>query len=124
MDEALRCDRVALIHGGKILEIEPPRSIGARYGLPLIAVRGGNRFELLHTLREFPHARSVYLFGDELHYTDKRADAAPATVANEVREYLVARGHKDVEAHAIVPGIEDSFMELMGSAPPPTATAA
>jgi len=124
MDEALRCDRVALIHGGKILEIEPPRSIGARYGLPLIAVRGGNRFELLHTLREFPHARAVYLFGDELHYTDKRADAAPAIVANEVREYLAARGHKDVEAHAIVPGIEDSFMQLMGSAPPPTATAA
>jgi len=124
MDEALRCDRVALIHGGKILEIEPPRSIGARYGLPLIAVRGGNRFELLHTLREFPHARAVYLFGDELHYTDKRADAAPAIVANEVREYLAARGHKDVEAHTIVPGIEDSFMELMGSAPPPTATAA
>lgn len=124
MDEALRCDRVALIHGGKILEIEPPRSIGARYGLPLIAVRGGNRFELLHTLREFPHARAVYLFGDELHYTDKRADAAPAIVANEVREYLAARGHKDVEAHTIVPGIEDSFMQLMGSAPPPTATAA
>ncbi len=124
MDEALRCDRVALIHGGKILEIDPPRSIGARYGLPLIAVRGGNRFELLHTLREFPHARAVYLFGDELHYTDKRADAAPAIVANEVREYLAARGHKDVEAHAIVPGIEDSFMQLMGSAPPPTATAA
>ena len=124
MDEALRCDRVALIHGGKILEIDPPRSIGARYGLPLIAVRGGNRFELLHTLREFPHARAVYLFGDELHYTDKRAEAPTENVANEVREYLAARGHKDVEAHAIVPGIEDSFMQLMGSAPPPTATAA
>ncbi len=124
MDEALRCDRVALIHGGRILEIDPPRSIGARYGLPLIAVRGANRFELLQTLREFPHAHAVYLFGDELHYTDKRADAAPATVANEVREHLAARGHKEVEAHAIVAGIEDSFMELMGSAPPPTATAA
>jgi len=124
MDEALRCDRVALIHGGRILEIDPPGSIGARYGLPLIAVRRGNRFELLHTLREFPHARAVYLFGDELHYTDKREDAVPATVANEVREYLAARGHKDVEALPIVAGIEDSFMELMGSAPAPTASAA
>ena len=124
MDEALRCDRVALIHGGKILEIDPPDSIGTRYGLPLIAVRGGNRFELLHTLREFPHAHAVYLFGDELHYTDRRADAAPETVANEVREYVAGRGHKDVEARAIAAGIEDSFMELMGSAPAPTATAA
>lgn len=124
MDEAMRCDRVALIHGGRILEIDPPRSIGTRYGLPLIAVRGSDRFRLLHTLREFPHAHAVYLFGDELHYTDKRADARAETVANELREYLVSRGHENVEAHPIAAGIEDSFMELMGSAPAPTATAA
>jgi len=124
MDEALRCDRVALIHGGKILEIDPPGSIGKRYELPLIAVRGGNRFDVLHSLREFEHAHAVYLFGDELHYTDRRANAAAETVANEVREYLTRRGHKNVETRPIVAGIEDSFMELMGSAPAPTATAA
>ncbi|HVS61745.1 MAG TPA: ABC transporter ATP-binding protein [Gemmatimonadaceae bacterium] len=124
MDEALRCDRVALIHGGKLLEIDPPRFIGTRYKLPLIAVRGGNRFELLHALREFPHAHAVYLFGDELHYTDRRADSPADTVANELREYLATRGYEDVEAHPIDAGIEDSFMELMGSAPAPTATAA
>jgi drug efflux transport system ATP-binding protein len=87
-------------------------------------VRGGNRFELLHALREFPHAQAVYLFGDELHYTDRRADAPPEAVASELREYLAGRGHKDVETHPIAAGIEDSFMELMGSAPAPTATAA
>lgn len=124
MDEAMRCDRVALMHGGKILEIDPPRSIGTRYALPLIALRGGDRFALLHTLREFPHAHAVYLFGDELHYTDKRADASAETVAKELSEYLAANGHKDVEAHPIAAGIEDSFMELMGSAPAPTASAA
>ena len=123
MDEALRCDRVALIHGGKILEIDPPGSIGTRYRLPLIAVRGSKRFDLLHALREFPHAHSVYLFGDELHYTDARADATPETVASEVSEFLAGRGHKDVEAKPIAAGIEDSFMELMGSAPAPTAAA-
>lgn len=124
MDEAMRCDRVALMHGGKILEIDPPRSIGTRYALPLIGLRGGDRFALLHTLREFPHAHAVYLFGDELHYTDKRADASAETVAKELSEYLAANGHKDVEAHPIAAGIEDSFMELMGSAPAPTASAA
>jgi ABC-2 type transport system ATP-binding protein len=124
MDEALRCDRVALIHGGKILEIDPPGSIGKRYDLPLIAVRGGSRFELLHALREFPHAHAVYLFGDELHYTDRRANARAETVAIEIREYLAQRGHKDVEARPIAAGIEDSFMELMGSAPAPSASAA
>jgi ABC-2 type transport system ATP-binding protein len=124
MDEALRCDRVALIHGGRILDIDRPAVIGSSYPLPLISVRGSDRFALLRALREFPHSHAVYLFGEELHYTDNRANAEAAPIAAEVREYLAQRGHKDVEALAIAAGIEDSFMELMGGAPAPTATAA
>jgi len=121
MDEAMRCDRVALIHGGKILEIDPPGDIGTRYPLPLVAVRGSNRFALLQSLRAFPHAHSAYLFGDELHYTDKRA-ADPASIAAELRDYLLKEGHADVTTEPIKAGIEDSFIELMGA--PPAATAA
>jgi ABC-type multidrug transport system ATPase subunit len=121
MDEALRCDRIALIHGGRILEIDPPQEIGARYELPLIAVRGSNRFGLLQTLRKFPHARAVYLFGDELHYTDDRAGMSPQSIAGELRDYLVAHGHHDASAEPISAGIEDSFMALMGAAPAATA---
>lgn len=121
MDEALRCDRIALIHGGRVLEIDPPQAIGGRYELPLFAIRGSNRFGLLQALRQFPHARSVYLFGDELHYTDARAGMSPEIIANEVREYLLARGHADAAAEPISAGIEDSFMALMGAAPAATA---
>jgi ABC-type multidrug transport system ATPase subunit len=121
MDEALRCDRIALIHGGRILEIDPPQEIGGRYELPLIAVRGSNRFGLLQALRQFPHARSVYLFGDELHYTDDRAGTSPEGIANELREFLARQGHPDAVAEPINAGIEDSFMALMGAAPAATA---
>jgi ABC-2 type transport system ATP-binding protein len=121
MDEALRCDRIALIHGGRILEIDPPQEIGGRYELPLIAVRGSNRFGLLQALRQFPHARSVYLFGEALHYTDARAGMSAESIASEVREYLVAHGHSDTAAEPISAGIEDSFMALMGAAPAATA---
>jgi ABC-2 type transport system ATP-binding protein len=121
MDEALRCDRIALIHNGRILEIDPPGDIGGRYELPLIAVRGANRFGLLHALREFPHARSVYLFGDELHYTDARVGTSPDQIASELREYLVQHGHRDAVTAPIKAGIEDSFMALMGAAPAATA---
>ncbi len=124
MDEALRCDRVALIHGGRILEVDLPQSIGARYSLPLIAVKGSNRFALLQTLREFPSARSVYLFGDELHYSDKRVNADAGEIAAEVKTFLAQHGHADAETAPITAGIEDSFMELMGSAPAPKAEAA
>jgi ABC-type multidrug transport system ATPase subunit len=124
MDEALRCDRVALIHSGKILEIDTPREVGSRYPLPLFAVRGADRFQLLQALREFPHAHAVYLFGEDLHYTDARTGVAAATVSHELREFLAGRGHRDIEVSPIKAGIEDSFMELMGGAPPPTAEAA
>ena len=124
MDEALRCDRVALIHGGKTLKIDPPGEIGTRYPLPLLAVKGTDRFRMLQTLREFPHAHSVYMFGDELHYTDRRAEVAAADIAGEVQQYMAQHGHPDARATPISAGIEDSFMELMGAAPAPTANAA
>src|SRR6202008_4790117 len=34
MDEALRCDRVALIQEGRILDIDAPASIGSRFKHP------------------------------------------------------------------------------------------
>jgi ABC-type multidrug transport system ATPase subunit len=117
MDEALRCDRIALIHGGRILEIDPPGAIGERYPLPLVAVRGANRFGLLHALREFPRVHSVYLFGEELHYTDGRAAESAERIASELRAYLMQHGHPDADIQPIKAGIEDSFMQLMGSAP-------
>ena len=117
MDEAMRCDRVALIHGGRILEIDAPAAIGSRFERPLIAVRGADRYAMLQTLRAFPHAHSVYLFGETLHYTDDRAGGGPVDTASEVRDYLIAHGHRDASAKPIAAGIEDSFMALMGTAP-------
>ncbi len=115
MDEAMRCDRVALMHGGRILDIDAPAAIGARFERPLLAVRGANRYAMLQTLRSFPHTQSVYLFGEALHYTDDRADVAVENVAREVREYLVSHGSADAVAEPIPAGIEDSFMALMGA---------
>jgi ABC-2 type transport system ATP-binding protein len=126
MDEATRCDRVALIQAGRILDVDAPDSIGARYPLPLLAVRAGQRFRLLQALRRFPHARSVYPFGEEMHYTDARPDGDPAAVAGEVQGWLRAEGFADAHAAPIAAGIEDSFMALMGAAdgPAPTEKAA
>lgn len=113
MDEALRCDRVALMQGGRILEIDIPTGIGSRYPLPLIAVSGADRYRLLLALRKAPHAHSVYPFGAELHYTDDRKGFDPASIVAELRTYIEGEGFSDVEVKPIVAGIEDSFMELM-----------
>ena len=116
MDEALRCDRVALMQGGRILEIDVPTELGSRYPLPLIAVTGAERYRLLLALRKAPHAHSVYPFGAELHYTDDRPGFDSNAIVNELREYIKSEGFADGDFKPIPAGIEDSFMELM---PPP-----
>ena len=115
MDEADRCDRVALLQQGRILEIDSPAAITGRYGRPLLAVRSPERYRLLLALREFPHARSVFPFGAEIHYTDARGDAGAEQIERELRGHLARAGVAEVEIEPTEPGIEDSFMALMGA---------
>jgi len=116
MDEADRCDRIALIQNGRVLEIAAPDAVGRRYPLPLLGVRARDRYRLLQALRRYPHAHSVYPFGEELHYTDARAGADPLTLARELRAHLRAGQFPDAEVEPVRAGIEDAFMALMSGA--------
>jgi ABC-type multidrug transport system ATPase subunit len=113
MDEAARCVRVALIQRGRILDVADPRSIGARFERPLLAVRSAERVRLLRALRALPDAHSVFPFGDAVHYAPVRADRDPPAVAAELQRALAEQGILDAEVTPIDPGIEDVFMELM-----------
>ena len=113
MDEAMRCDRVALMQTGRILQIDSPGDIGARYPLPLVEVFGPDRYRLLLSLRKAPHAHSVYPFGTKLHFTDDRQGYDSNAVAAEVRDYLTREGFENIEINPIAAGIEDRFMDLM-----------
>jgi ABC-2 type transport system ATP-binding protein len=113
MDEAMRCDRVALMHGGRILDIDAPANIGASFGRPLFAVSGGHRHGMLQVLRGYANTASVHLFGESLHYTDRREQA---DVVHDLRQFLSANGHPDAIVAPVAPGIEDSFIALMGNA--------
>lgn len=114
MDEAARCDRVALIQGGHLLAIEAPAAIGTLFPRTLFAVQAKDRLPLLHALRAYPHLASVYPFGETAHVSDRRAGIAPAQALADLTAYLGATHIDDVVVREIVPGIEDTFMELMG----------
>lgn len=117
MDEADRCERVALVQKGKILEIDAPGAIGGRYEWPLLAVAARDRSRLLAALRAEPHAYSVYPFGEEVHFTDRRPDADPAALAVALAERLRAAGLADARVRPIRAGIEDVFMARMTETP-------
>jgi ABC-2 type transport system ATP-binding protein len=113
MDEADRCDRVALIQRGKLLGIDAPDRIAASFGRPLFLVRGAERYQLLLAARAYANASTVFPFGDVLHYTDRRDDTTEQ-IARDLREYLQARGFTDAHVEETRPTIEDTFMARMG----------
>ena len=115
MDEAKRCDRVALVQRGRLLALDTPEAITASFERPLLAVHADNRYRALLALRDYPRTHTIYPFGDLLHYTDQRRDAAIDQIAGELKAFLEARGFRDLRAEPIPATIEDSFMAYMGA---------
>lgn len=115
MDEANRCDRVALVQRGHILAIDTPKAITASFDRPLFAIRASDRYGTLRALREYQHTKSVYPFGETLHFADARDDVAPDQIARDVSTFLGERGIANAGVSATSPTIEDTFMARMGA---------
>ena len=115
MDEADRCDRVALMQGGRLLAVDTPRRIAESFDRPLLAVRAARPYPALLALRELPHAHAVYPFGDTIHYVDARQGEAPETIAAELRAGLLSRGFADARVEPTPPTVEDVFIARMGA---------
>jgi ABC-type multidrug transport system ATPase subunit len=113
MDEAIRCDRVSLMQGGRLLVTDRPVEIGRSYPRPLFGVRGSNVLGLLGALRSFPHAAAVWPFGESLHYTDARQDASPELIRRELAAHVESAGLSGVSMAPIDASIEDAFMWYM-----------
>jgi len=108
MDEAALCDRIALIQGGKILEIDTPEAIIKHYPKPIYNVRANNMYQLINSLNDYKHNHSVYPFGEFVHYTDSRTDFNP----EDLRMYLEAKNLSNIHIEKTKATIEDTFMEL------------
>jgi ABC-2 type transport system ATP-binding protein len=116
MDEATRCDRIALMQQGRILAIDTPDQITRSFDRTLFAVRSDQRYKALLTIREYPHTHTIYPFGEVLHYTDQRTDLGAGTIEQELTTFLAGRGLAGVSAEPIPATIEDSFMAYLGGA--------
>jgi ABC-2 type transport system ATP-binding protein len=108
MDEAMRCDRVALIQNGSILSVATPQKIRDGFSGKLFMVKASEKFRLITTLRRYPQTVTAYPFGDSVHVT---------FTGDLIKESLIAfldeAGLKNVTVEETKPGIEDRFLELM-----------
>jgi ABC-type multidrug transport system ATPase subunit len=107
MDEATRCDRIALIREGEFLEIDTPQRIVERFGESLWAVSGDKMFHLLTDLHSHPKVKSCFAFGDVHHITVEEG-----LTIDVLKEYLAAKGYKEIEIRPVEASIEDCYMQL------------
>lgn len=111
MDEASLCDRVALIQKGEIMSIDTPENIISQYQGNLFAVKSNNMYQLISDLREFEQTKSVFLFGQYLHFTSRTDDFN----SKEIEKWLTNKNHENIYVEKIKPTIEDCFMDLMST---------
>lgn len=107
MDEATRCERIAMIENGHILEIDTPARLTARIGENLYNAVADDMFRLLGCLREMPDVIDCYTFGATLHMA-VNTDFCPDKAVGE----LTAKGLKDVKIYRAKGDIEDLFIKL------------
>lgn len=108
MDEATRCDRIALMQGGRFLTIDTPGNIANNYNKTLWTVSSDNMHRLLNDLRNMIGIKTAFAFGEAHHATvDKNA-----ITINELKERLTALGHLNVVVKKVTPSVEDCFMSL------------
>lgn len=108
MDEASRCDNIALIDKGRLLGQDTPAGICEAFGEPLWAIRNSNMYKLLNDLRDMQEVSSVYPSG-EYHHLTLRGSGSPEQVIRELRQ----KDNSEVELIQIDPTVEDVFMKRM-----------
>lgn len=107
MDEAQRCGRIALINGGRILEVDTPARLVAGIGEKLYAASAREMYPLLLELRKLPEVEDCYTFGATLHVVG-RADFDPDAAVRKI----TAAGIADVKIYPTKGDIEDLFIKL------------
>lgn len=107
MDEATRCERIAMIDKGHILEINTPSKLVADIGENLYNAVANDMFGLLNRLKNLPGVIDCYTFGATLHVvatTDFNPDIAV--------EKLTENRLSDVKIYPAIGDIEDLFIKL------------
>ena len=108
MDEAERCEYIALINKGKILDVNSPGKLMEKLDKPLYNVASRDMYPLLQALRTLPEVKDCYTFGATLHIVTDN-DFNPDDAVCRLRQ----KGVEDVRIGPAKGNIEDLFINLV-----------
>jgi ABC-type multidrug transport system ATPase subunit len=107
MDEAERCEYVALMNKGKILDVNTPKKLMEGLGWSLYNASAKEMYPLLEALRSMPDVEDCYTFGATLHVVTTEA-FRPEVVVNRLQQ----EGLTDIRIYPAKGNIEDLFIKL------------
>jgi ABC-type multidrug transport system ATPase subunit len=108
MDEASLCDRIALIQGGRFLNIDTPAGMTRKFDKILWSVRSNSMSKLLADLRKHGKVKTCFAFGETHHITMDDGSLG----IGEMKDYLTHLKHEGIEIRPIEASVEDCFMNL------------
>lgn len=109
LDEAERCNRLALLHNGRLLGLGTPDEVKKLMPGALLELRTSAPRRTAALLREKMPEVSVGLFGDRVHIATK--DAAGAET--RLRDLVVSAGFELISLRSIEPSLEDVFVSVL-----------
>jgi ABC-2 type transport system ATP-binding protein len=111
LDEAERCNRLALMHKGKLLALGTPGEVKKLMRGTIIEIRAAEPRKAAMLLREMMPASSVGLCGDRVHVVARDAATAMAQAQEAVSKAGLAVGG----VGPIEPSLEDVFVSVVGT---------
>ncbi len=109
LDEAERCNRVGLIHRGKLLAVGTPDKVKKLMRGTILEIRSSEPRKAAALLRERLKADSVGLFGDRVHVVTPE----PERVTAQAEKFLRGAGFELVSLRAVEPALEDVFVSVL-----------
>ena len=107
MDEAERCERIALLHQGKILDVNTPAGLIENMDKNLYNASATRMYPLLEALRTLPGVKDCYTFGATLHVVTEEG-FNPDDAIGRLRQ----EGLEDARIWPAQGNIEDLFIKL------------
>ncbi len=109
MDEAARCDRIALMQAGRIMDQDTPGAILSKFTVPLFEITVNDRLGTLQLLRSMPEIKRAYLFGRYIHIA---TDSAGHGV-EWLKTRISAQSVTEVRITPVVADFEDCFIDAV-----------
>jgi ABC-2 type transport system ATP-binding protein len=114
MDEAERCDRVAIIQAGKMAALGTIAELKAVFAdRPIFEVRAGDPVKTMAIADKLPMVEKTSLFGTAMHAVMRPGDADPQAA---LRQALERAGVAIDSVEPVVPSLDDVFLDVVDRA--------